>query len=225
MWNFLYLWICFVVFAHYSFSKGGGVWYPPCLSWMISILYCKIRLILVSRALVGQILWVFHNYICTCLLPALLQQYRFRTICERVLTIYVLSRISAVDHYNTVSNLFKFFPGWLWRMTSSKFNKMCFCFIFYNVEFTNTEWGWMRCNMDHWNRTLKYYTFEDIAGMIRYVRYHSPISICTIGISNSHVMTSSNYKVFRVTGHLCGDFTGTKATEANLCCFLWSVPE
>ena len=37
--------------------------------------------------------------------------------------------------------------------------------------------------------------------------------------------------IFRVTGHLCGEFTGhrwiplTKASEAELWCFLWSAPE
>ena len=44
-------------------------------------------------------------------------------------------------------------------------------------------------------------------------------------------MTSSNGNIFRVTGHLCGEFTGlrwiprTKASDAELSCFLWSAPE
>ena len=43
------------------------------------------------------------------------------------------------------------------------------------------------------------------------------------------MMTSSNGNIFRVTGHLCGEFTGprwiphTKARE--LWCLLWSAPE
>ena len=43
-------------------------------------------------------------------------------------------------------------------------------------------------------------------------------------------MTSSNGNIFRVTGHLCGEFTGpqwiprTKASDAELSCFLWSAP-
>ena len=46
-----------------------------------------------------------------------------------------------------------------------------------------------------------------------------------------HIMTSSNGNIFRVTGHLCGEFTGprripcTKASDAELGCFLWSAPE
>ena len=44
------------------------------------------------------------------------------------------------------------------------------------------------------------------------------------------MMTSSNGKIFRVTGPLCGEFTGhrgiplTKASDVELWCFLWSVP-
>ena len=46
-----------------------------------------------------------------------------------------------------------------------------------------------------------------------------------------HMMTSSNENIFRVTGHLCGEFTGprwiprTKASDAELWCFLWSASE
>ena len=45
------------------------------------------------------------------------------------------------------------------------------------------------------------------------------------------MVTSSNGNIFRVTGHLCGEFTGyrwiprTKASDAELCCFLWSASE
>ena len=45
------------------------------------------------------------------------------------------------------------------------------------------------------------------------------------------MMTSSNGNIFRVIGPLCGEFMGqwwishTKASDAELCCFLWSVPE
>ena len=43
------------------------------------------------------------------------------------------------------------------------------------------------------------------------------------------MMTSSNGNIFRVTGHLCGKFTGprwishTKASDAELWCLLWSA--
>ena len=45
------------------------------------------------------------------------------------------------------------------------------------------------------------------------------------------MMTPSNESIFCVTGPLCGEFTGyrwiplTKASDAELWCFLWSVPE
>ena len=45
------------------------------------------------------------------------------------------------------------------------------------------------------------------------------------------MMTSSSGNIFRATGHLCGEFTGhrwipcTKASDAELWCFLWSAPE
>ena len=44
-------------------------------------------------------------------------------------------------------------------------------------------------------------------------------------------MMSSTGNIFRVTGHLCGEFTGprwspgTKVSDAELWCFLWSAPE
>ena len=45
------------------------------------------------------------------------------------------------------------------------------------------------------------------------------------------MMTSSNGNIFRVTGHLCGKFTGprwisrTKASDAELWCLLWFASE
>ena len=45
------------------------------------------------------------------------------------------------------------------------------------------------------------------------------------------MMTSSNGNIFRVTGLLCGEFTGrrciphTKASDAELWCYLWPAPE
>ena len=47
----------------------------------------------------------------------------------------------------------------------------------------------------------------------------------------SCMMTSSNGNICRVTGRLCGELTGhrwiplTKASDAELWCFLWSAPE
>ena len=50
-------------------------------------------------------------------------------------------------------------------------------------------------------------------------------------VSTWFMMASSNGNIFRVTGHLCGEFTGprwiphTKASDAELWCFLWSASE
>ena len=49
--------------------------------------------------------------------------------------------------------------------------------------------------------------------------------------SSRGMMPSSNGNIFRVTGPLCGEFTGhqwiprTKASDAELWCFLWSPPQ
>ena len=49
--------------------------------------------------------------------------------------------------------------------------------------------------------------------------------------SRWNMMTSSNENIFRVTGPPCGEFTGhcwiplTKASDAELWCFIWSAPE
>ena len=53
---------------------------------------------------------------------------------------------------------------------------------------------------------------------------------CAIPSDPMHtMMTSSNGNICRVTGLLCGEFTGqfplTKASNAGLGCFLWSSPE
>ena len=46
-----------------------------------------------------------------------------------------------------------------------------------------------------------------------------------------YIMTSSNGIIFRVNGPLCGELNGhrwiplTKASDAELWCYLWSVPE
>ena len=53
--------------------------------------------------------------------------------------------------------------------------------------------------------------------------------LCRI-LSTNTMMTSSNGNIFRVTGPLCGEFTGdrwiplTKASDADLWCLLWSAP-
>ena len=62
-------------------------------------------------------------------------------------------------------------------------------------------------------------------------RDRSQLSYVTIPTIQLIMMTSSNGDIFRVTGHLCGEFTGprwiphTKASDAELWCFLWYALE
>ena len=60
------------------------------------------------------------------------------------------------------------------------------------------------------------------------------LSVCIHSVKWSvlyfSMMTSSDGNIFRVTGFLCGEFTGhwwiplLKASDAELWCFLWSAP-
>ena len=66
-------------------------------------------------------------------------------------------------------------------------------------------------------------------GMVAAVNINGTIMSPTS--SKIRMMTSSNGNIFRVTGHLCGEFTGprwilrTKASDTELWCFLWSAIE
>ena len=79
------------------------------------------------------------------------------------------------------------------------------------------------------------YWFENISQWTHFNADKGNITVVILrsGEVRMHVsmMTSSSGNIFRVTGHLCGEFTGlrwiphTKASDAELWCFLWSVPE
>ena len=57
---------------------------------------------------------------------------------------------------------------------------------------------------------------------------YPPISLIFVSV---YMITSSNGTIFRVAGHLCGEFTGdrwiplTKDSEAKLWYILWSARE
>ena len=82
------------------------------------------------------------------------------------------------------------------------------------------------------------YNFLSVILYFSYMYIRRPIRIwpilveswCLFGV-RLNMMTSSNGNIFRVTGHLCGEFTShrwiprTKSSDAELWCFLWSVPE
>ena len=66
------------------------------------------------------------------------------------------------------------------------------------------------------------------------ILYHVLLAVCCQSIFikpyKTSLMTSSNGNIFRVTGPLCGEFTGhrwiplTKASDEERWCFLWSAP-
>ena len=66
-------------------------------------------------------------------------------------------------------------------------------------------------------------------GSTDYEAYLTPWRLNTM--ANIFMMTSSNGNIFRFSGPLCGECTGhqwsppTKASDAELWYFLWSVPE
>ena len=76
-----------------------------------------------------------------------------------------------------------------------------------------------------------YYSLFDIFVML-YIHYviFKLVSI-QLALLFDTMMTFTNGNIFRDTGHLCGEFIGhrwiphTKASDAELWCFLWPVSE
>ena len=69
------------------------------------------------------------------------------------------------------------------------------------------------------------------AMLLRFLSFHNKEWPWTFAFNKVKQM-ETNANIFRVTGHLCGEFTGhrwihrTKASDADeLWCFLWSAPE
>ena len=64
-----------------------------------------------------------------------------------------------------------------------------------------------------------------------FMRYQIPDPSIQSSLQNAIIMTSSNGNIIRVTGPLWEEFSGhrwisfTKASDAGLWYFLWSVPE
>ena len=72
-------------------------------------------------------------------------------------------------------------------------------------------------------------------GRLQSITIHEPASkpglFCLSILFQPNMMTSSNKNIFGVTGPLCEEFTGdrwiphTKASDAEIWCFLWSTHE
>ena len=132
----------------------------------------------------------------------------------------------------------------------SRFMKVPTCVIFlitdFHVGHTNTEIefhlppGMSVTAVCHGGRTS--IAIHGITGLVRVVArvctaLYSWAEESNVGVVCkrkaliSHMMTSSNGTIFRVTGPLCGEFAGqrwiprTKASDAELWCFLWFANE
>ena len=93
--------------------------------------------------------------------------------------------------------------------------------------------SWQKSHLTH-SRPNKHVRLADIIlKRIFYGKLHWYLDLIVFGSfcfwqsSLLFMMTSSNGNIFRVTGPLCGEFTGhrTKASDSELWHFLWSVPE
>ena len=96
-------------------------------------------------------------------------------------------------------------PRWIPRTKASDAELWCFFDLRLNKRLSKQLWG--LCSPVFHDRNLE---------------LSQPDTNLGIRIS---MMTSSNGNIFRVTGHLCGEFAGprwiprTKASDAELCCF------
>ena len=90
---------------------------------------------------------------------------------------------------------------------------------------TQSRWSWFKTSWpSHYVILIIMMTIS-----VKYVKF-TECTLCAVSRCR-YMMTSSNGNIFRVTGHLCGEFTGprwilhTKASEAEFWCFLWSASE
>ena len=93
-----------------------------------------------------------------------------------------------------------------------------------------THAGWVCPQMGIFHEdTQELFQNEDCLNLNIYTPYQ--VSPHCKSPSARFIMTSSNGNIFCVTGPLCGEFTGprwiprTKASDAELWCFLWCAPE
>ena len=82
---------------------------------------------------------------------------------------------------------------------------------------------------NQWKPSQWYWLHSTVQGHFNMWNFQKYSHYTPIGSSN--MMASLNGNIFWFTGPLCGEFTGdqwipfTKAGDAKLSCFLWSVPE
>ena len=97
------------------------------------------------------------------------------------------------------------------------------------------NWGWFLIRMSYGNVIMSsgWDTLPFLSHPDEIANFDFPHHAVALQRFRSYqlMMASSNGNIFRATGHLCGEFTGprwipcTKASDAELWCFLWSAPE
>ena len=149
--------------------------------------------------------------------------------------------------YLTISLMMKMFTQWYWSC--------CFCNSIKGLHDKSDERCCIVLGRYICIGAVMRWPFSDNAQWIYLNRYHNlsqrresyniyKCNLFTYAIPNFNsisffreqmisccvsMMTSSNGNIFRVTGHLCGEFTGprwiprTKASDAELSGFLWSA--
>ena len=116
------------------------------------------------------------------------------------------------------------------------------CIMAVNSNYSSITWAPWRLKHRHRDCLLK--CLFGASGW-QHIKYQNSASVVLAGgsppvtfpsqrannVESVFMMTSSNGNIFRVTGHLCGEFTGprwiprTNASDAELWCFLWSASE
>ena len=106
---------------------------------------------------------------------------------------------------------------------------LAFCGHVFTIKLLLTNW-----NLDTWLKTNV--VTKCTSSFMLFMAARPCVTMFVFGatawtaILRQIIMTSLNGNIFRVTGHLCGEFTGhrwillTKASDAELRCFLWSTP-
>ena len=110
---------------------------------------------------------------------------------------------------------------------------------------TRPQWvncAWIEMNLSHcWTliicKLTVYYSLTNRMPLHNADSYHFALNApvrastpCMHVLNRFHDDDVIKWKLFRVTGPLCGEFTGhrwipfTKASDAELWCFLWSAP-
>ena len=152
---------------------------------------------------------------------------------ENVQALHYWSLVSPVDSHHKKPVMRKVFP----------------CHSVIIADYMRDRFGYglsqwettLHCNVvSHWLSPFPYYTdLPDQQRWCSLASLHSGTSTHSrdgerrnpTHTWNNIMMTSSKGNIFRVTGLLCGEFTGprwiprTKASDAGLWCFLWSAPE